>query len=73
MSKKMKIKILKPLKDHEKGKIISINVDGSGIPLERYWRNRISDSKIDKCIEIIKDKVDNKKKQNNSVTGSKLK
>lgn len=73
MSKIMKIKILKELKAHKSGDVVSIKVDNHGVPLERYWRNRISDSRMDKCIEIIKDKVDNKKKQNNKETGSKLK
>jgi len=26
----------------------------NGVPVERFWRRRLADSKIDNCIEVIK-------------------
>lgn len=48
----MKIKLNKDILNHKAGKIIRIP-DKDGIPTERYWRNRLRDSKIDNCIEIV--------------------
>jgi len=33
------------------GSKIMIHCDSSGIPVEQFWRNRIRDAKIDKCVE----------------------
>ena len=37
----------------DKGSIITISVDDNNMPLDRFWRNRIKDSEIDNCVEII--------------------
>ena len=54
----MKIKIIKDIyklkKCYKKGTVIEVKDDGNGIPLDRYWRNRIKDSLIDSCVEVIK-------------------
>lgn len=34
--------------------VIEIATDKNGIPLNKFWRNRIADSKVDKCVEILK-------------------
>lgn len=34
--------------------VININADENGVPLERFWRNRIRDAKTDNCVEIVK-------------------
>lgn len=54
--KRIKIKLLKPLRGHLVGTIKTIHVDENGIPLERYWRDRLKDAPIDGCIEIVKKK-----------------
>ena len=28
--------------------------DVNGIPVERFWRNRLKDAKIDNCVEVVK-------------------
>lgn len=33
-----------------------IDVDRKGIPLDRNWRRRLSDSKIDGCLSVIEEK-----------------
>lgn len=35
---------------------LEIEVDKNGIPLDKFWRNRLKDSEIDNCIEIYKPK-----------------
>lgn len=84
MAIKTKIKINLPLKHYKKGDIVNIEIDINGLAIDRYWRNRIKDSKIDGCVEyvksnprdksveIAKNKDDNNKKHNKK-TGSKLK
>lgn len=51
--KVIKIKINLPLKDHKKNEIVKIKVDEYGVPLDKYWRNRFKDVKIDNCITVI--------------------
>lgn len=51
----MNIKVLKPLKKYVIGSVITIKTDKLGTPLDRYWRNRLVESKRDSCIEIIKE------------------
>lgn len=42
------------------GESIQINVDENGVALDRYWRNRIRDSKIDNCVTITETKKSRK-------------
>ena len=49
----MKLKINTPIAGHKKNEIVKIKVDKHGVPIEQYWRNRIRDAKIDKCVTII--------------------
>ena len=35
------------------GKAISVEVDRDGTPLDRHWRRRLQDSKVDGCVEIV--------------------
>lgn len=53
----MKILINKPLRGYPVGHQLKIKTDKNGIPLERYWRDRIKDASIDGCITIIKEEV----------------
>jgi hypothetical protein len=52
---KSKIKLNIALKHYSANTILDIDVDEGGAPLNRYWRKRLLDSKIDNCIEFIKD------------------
>lgn len=52
-NKKLKIEIKRPLKKYAAGQKIKIDVDKDGKPKQRYWRDRLIDSKTDGCIEII--------------------
>lgn len=42
------------------GQSVSIQTDSNGTPLDRYWRNRLRDSVIDNCVEIVRDQSEDK-------------
>lgn len=42
-----------PLHGVAKGKMITVSVDRDGTPLDKNWRRRLKDSKIDGCVEIV--------------------
>lgn len=42
------------------GKTGKIPCDEHGMPLDKYWRNRLRDAKIDGCIEVLKPKTKKK-------------
>ena len=50
----MKIKLNTPMKGYEAGREVTIECDSSGVPLEKFWRRRLRDAKIDNCVEVIK-------------------
>lgn len=33
---------------------VTIQTDENGVPLERFWRNRIKDAAVDNCVEVVK-------------------
>lgn len=35
---------------------VTIETDNSGVPLDKFWRNRLKDAEIDQCVEIVKPK-----------------
>ena len=55
--KKVKVinKALAKVLDVSAGTIIEVECK-NGVPVNREWRNRFKDAKIDKCIEIVKSK-----------------
>jgi hypothetical protein len=55
--KKVRIKIKSPLKNYKPGDVLTITVYKEGIPIIRYWRDRLKDAKIDGCIELIQDQL----------------
>lgn len=56
----MKIKLNTALLTHKKGDEITI-ADNNGIPIDEYWRKRLSDSNIDNCISVICPSANDKK------------
>lgn len=39
-----------------KGAIVSVESDKNGIPIDLFWRNRVKDSAIDNCVEVLEEK-----------------
>lgn len=50
---KKRIKLNTPLKEYGVGTELTIRVDKKGTPVDRYWRDRLKDSKKDGCIEFV--------------------
>ena len=61
----MQIKLNQNLKTPQgqllKDTIIEIN-DENGVPTDLFWRNRLKDSAIDNCIEVINQVISTQKK-----------
>lgn len=51
-----RLKINKLCGKKKPGDIIKIEVDENNIPLDRFWRNRLKDSAIDNCVELLPSK-----------------
>ena len=66
IKKKLKIKVineaLAATLNLKAGAIVEIDCKG-GVPINREWRNRLSDSEIDGCVEIVTDKPKTKSKE----------
>jgi len=41
---------------------VTIKTNSNGIPLDKFWRNRIKESELDNCVEIVKPSAPKKKK-----------
>lgn len=41
---------------YKSGDIVNVKFDDNNIPLDKFWRNRLKDSAIDNCCEIIEEK-----------------
>jgi hypothetical protein len=37
-----------------KGHVVSVECDKRLVPLDRFWRDRLKDSEIDNCVEIMR-------------------
>jgi hypothetical protein len=51
----MKLKLNQPMQGYEAGRVVSVQADSAGVPLEKFWRRRLNDAKIDNCVEMVKD------------------
>ena len=51
--KKLTFKLNAPLQNKLVGSTISLECE-NGVPVERYWRDRLNDAKTDNCIELVK-------------------
>jgi len=58
----MKVKLNQPMQGYETGREVTIECDRSGVPLEKFWRRRLKDAKIDNCVEVIKSSKPKKEK-----------
>ncbi len=55
--KTIKIEVKKTIPDFAVGQIVPVKTDDKGIPLDKFWRDRLLDSKTDGCIAIFKTKA----------------
>lgn len=57
----MKVKILKAFAGYKAGHVFHVEVDGDGVPVDRFWRRRLADSRADFCLEILPEEKPKKK------------
>jgi len=50
----MKIKLNMPMAGYGVGRELTIRTDSAGVPLDKFWRRRLRDAKIDNCLEVVK-------------------
>ena len=59
--KTMSIKLNRPLNKNPAGAIVRVRTGPDGLPIERYWRDRLIDAETDNCCEIVKPETKQKK------------
>ncbi len=52
--KKISLKLNVHLAGKKAGDIVKVEIDANKTIIDRYWRRRLKDSEIDKCVEIVK-------------------
>lgn len=50
---KVSLKINFAFGPYSAGQIITVFADSDGVLMDRYWRNRLTDSVIDNCISLV--------------------
>ena len=50
----IKLKLNQAMQGFEAGRVVPVQADEQGVPLEKFWRRRLKDSQIDNCVEIVK-------------------
>lgn len=62
--KLLTLKLNVPLLGFKAGREIKVKTN-KGIPLDRFWRARLEDAKIDECVEVVKAKSKPQKPKEN--------
>lgn len=52
---KLKLKLNVPLLGKRAGETLVLETDQDGVILHPFWRSRLADSAIDKCVEVVSD------------------
>ena len=55
MSQKIRLRVKGTIPGYAPGRVVSVEVDEHGTPLEEQWRRRLKDAKIDGCVEVVSD------------------
>ena len=59
-NKKVNLQLNSALRGLPEGAIVKIKVDKEGIPMERYWRDRVKDALVDNCVQFVVKKTTQK-------------
>lgn len=63
----IKMKCNQNLGRFKEGQVVQIQANDKGVPVDKFWRNRLRDAEVDGCCEIVKeDKKVSKKKSEQS-------
>ena len=50
----IQIKINKSIPGYPSGATARVQADDAGVPIEKSWRDRLRDAKVDSCVEVIR-------------------
>lgn len=53
MKKRLKLNIA--FRGYPVGTVIGVDVNSDGMPVDPFWRRRVVDAEIDKCVEFVDD------------------
>lgn len=53
MKKRLKLNIA--FRGYPVGTVISVEVNSGGMPVDPFWRRRVTDAEIDNCVEFVDD------------------
>lgn len=56
MKNTISVKVNKTIPGYPVGVSVIVRINAKGIPLEKFWRDRLRDAETDDCIEIQKPK-----------------
>ncbi|MEK0324943.1 MAG: hypothetical protein QQN63_04495 [Nitrosopumilus sp.] len=56
------LKLHTDLASHKAGEVISIECT-DGVPMDRYWRDRVKDSEIDGCVSFVEPEPTSRKSE----------
>lgn len=59
----IKLKLNIPLVGYQAGQTVTVQTDRANVPLDRFWRRRIKDAKIDNCVEVVSNTKPSKPKK----------
>jgi len=54
MKKTIAIKLNVDLRGKKAGDTVTCEVDRDGVIVDQYWRRRVAEAEIDKCVTVVK-------------------
>ena len=61
--KPLKIKVNKEIPGYNIGQTVNVETDINGIPVDKFWRDRLVDATTDNCVEIVIEKSTKEKSE----------
>jgi hypothetical protein len=58
----MQLRVLKKMGKYHEGLLVTVEVGMDGLPSDTFWRRRLQDSVLDRCVEVVQDKPAPKKR-----------
>lgn len=50
------LKLNYAMRGHQAGDVVQVEVDKDGVPVDRYWRDRLKEAPHDKCAKWVETK-----------------
>lgn len=69
----IKLKLNFEMRGFPAGRVVSVQTDDHGVPLEKFWRRRLHDAVTDNCVEVVEPLKSKKAKQSKSKNEERVK